>query len=433
MNDIDPCACGPPAAGPPDLSPVPFTPSFTQRKYVMKTRFSAAMARGGAVLALALSGILGSGSALAVGTLAGTSIDNTATLNYSVGSVNQNPIVSSPSGSTNTVGALTTFRVDNKVNLFVDTTQTSPVAVVPGQGSTTGMTTTFTVSNLGNATQSYKLTVTDLSGNPIIYSSARTDNFDVNTPACKIFVGGVQQAFIGDTGPSAAVTGTVVNVDVACQIPLGLANGQLAGISLKAETANSGTAGATLTTETRVGLADDPTAVDVVFAEAASPGDVAKNGAHTAYGAYEVQTASLSVSKTVQVVCDPANLGTGAKAIPGAYLRYTIEVTNNAATAATLATISDVLAANLTFDNGYYAANATVCNGTTANANNGIRVETSFPLAGFPKMLTNLADADGGTYDVPTRTLTVNFPQALGSGTLANGQSVRVIFQTVIN
>ena len=61
-------------------------------------------------------------NAYAVGTTAGTSISNTATVNYSVGGVAQTAISSAP----------VSFVVDNRVDLTVTTTNAAPVIANPG-------------------------------------------------------------------------------------------------------------------------------------------------------------------------------------------------------------------------------------------------------------------------------------------------------------
>ena len=75
--------------------------------------------------------------ALAAGTASGTSVLNTATVDYTVGGIAQ------PQLSTNN-----TFTVDRKVNLLVAEVGTTTTSVAPGQ---TAAVTTFTVTNTTNA------------------------------------------------------------------------------------------------------------------------------------------------------------------------------------------------------------------------------------------------------------------------------------------
>src|SRR5690606_13754423 len=117
-------------------------------------------------LRAALAGLLAIGgtwynAAYAQLTPAGSSIENRATVNYSVGGVAQTPIESSPTGNTTpgvNAGENTTFVVDNLVNLTVNelsgnATQTSPGA--------TNAVLAFTVTNTGNAPQGYQLSISE--------------------------------------------------------------------------------------------------------------------------------------------------------------------------------------------------------------------------------------------------------------------------------
>ena len=74
-----------------------------------------AFIRRAALVAAALSSLVAVQDAVAAGTVANTTISNTATVNYTVGGVAQTPITSNTS----------TFLVDRKVNLNV-TAGTAP-------------------------------------------------------------------------------------------------------------------------------------------------------------------------------------------------------------------------------------------------------------------------------------------------------------------
>ncbi|HEY1228020.1 MAG TPA: hypothetical protein VGF26_11945, partial [Ramlibacter sp.] len=110
------------------------------------------LARTGAAALLLLAAY--AGAAHAGGTQAGTTISNSATLNYTVGGTTQNPICSSQSGNTNNLNCATnatTFTVDNKIDLLVQTSDTAPVTAVPGGTAST----TFIVKNQGNFMQDF--------------------------------------------------------------------------------------------------------------------------------------------------------------------------------------------------------------------------------------------------------------------------------------
>ena len=92
-------------------------------------------------------------------TPAGDTIANRATVNYSVGTVPQTEIESSPTGNTvpgETFGADTTFLVDQVVDLTVSELSGAETPTFPGAPSAV---TSFTVTNDGNWPQGYALLV----------------------------------------------------------------------------------------------------------------------------------------------------------------------------------------------------------------------------------------------------------------------------------
>jgi len=399
----------------------------------MKTKPGAWMARGGFSLLLAAAALATSGAALGAGTTAGTNITNKATLSYSVGTVNQSDIASSPSGSTNGTGANTTFMVDNKIVHTVTTIQGSAVASIPGQS---GVVTSFTVSNTGNATQDYALTVANLSsGAQTIFGGSLTDNFNITLASCTVQVDGVTQGYIGSLAPDTSAT-----VTVACPIPTGQANNDLAGVSLTAQAATAGSSGLTLSAQSN-GV-DNPNAIDIVFADAAGSDDIARDGKASARSAYRIVTAALTVTKSVAAVCDPLNGGTNPKSVPGAYVQYTITIVNNGLASATLTTITDVLNANVDFDPDLIsgagaAANCDTNQNPTSATGSGFKLTYTNRGAGFtPKYMSTVSDGDGATH--ASGTLTIDFAAALpvspgyAVGELKQGESLQLVYQVRI-
>ncbi len=96
----------------------------------------------------------GTHSAFAVGTASSTPVTNTASVDYTIGGVNQ-PDINSNADS---------FVVDNKVDLTV--ALVSAATVAPGS---TQQVLVYSVSNLGNTDQAYALAATPTAG---------TDDFD---------------------------------------------------------------------------------------------------------------------------------------------------------------------------------------------------------------------------------------------------------------
>jgi uncharacterized repeat protein (TIGR01451 family) len=292
---------------------------------------------------IALSSVGALHSAYAVGTPSGTTISNQATVDYSVGGVSQTQITS----------AAASFVVDSRIDLTVSEVSTNATQTTPGQPN---VVTAFRVSNTGNSTQGYQLSVTNEASGATLFS--QTDNQNVNN--LRIFVDSNGNGTY-DAGTDAATNidslitdadGESVVVFVVADVPVAATNGQYANVRLQARVAVPGTAGATLATQTAG--ADNPAAVDIVFA------DAGRDATESAADQYEIRSAALTVTKTAAVISDPFN-GTGAdrKAIPGAVIEYTVVVTNNSTTtAASAVTVSDNIPANTTFVPGSITLNA---------------------------------------------------------------------------
>ncbi|MEO0713273.1 MAG: hypothetical protein AAFY37_05120 [Pseudomonadota bacterium] len=113
-------------------------------------------------LAAVSSAFVIAGAAAAQGTDAGTSVDNTFTLDYSVNSVAQDRITNAappttPDPNTVYLDDVTSFTVDRKIDLTLSPTL-STVNVSPGDGPSVAQM-TFTLTNTGNDNQSYSFNV----------------------------------------------------------------------------------------------------------------------------------------------------------------------------------------------------------------------------------------------------------------------------------
>lgn len=292
-----------------------------------------------ALIALSSVGVLQ--GAYANGTPSGTTINNQATVDYSVGGVAQTQIPS----------PVVTFRVDTRIDFDVEQLS-GPVVTQPGQ---TDVMARFRVINNGNSTQGYQLAVTNdptgtagLSGN---------DSQDVTN--IRVFVD------VNGNGTYDSAVDTAANIDslltdpdgveqlvfVFADIPLTATNGQLANLRLTARAAVPGSNGANL--EVPTAGPDNPNVIDVVFA------DTARDGTEAAANQYAIQSAALTLNKTATVISDEFG-SPNPKAIPGSVVRYTITVTNNSTTtAASAVTVTDNIPANTTF----------VANSITLNTN----------------------------------------------------------------
>ncbi|MDF7777137.1 DUF11 domain-containing protein [Sphingomonas sp. AOB5] len=320
--------------------------------------------------------------AFAQETPAGTSINNQATVTYSVGGSNQ-------SSTSNTA----TFVVDKKVNLAV--AEVGGTATKVSIGSTDQVT-TFTVTNLTNATQDIRLT-----GDQQTVSIPLLGTDDFNVTNIRVFVdsngngtydAGVDTAtYIDELAPDATVT-----VFIVANIP-NTAGIHTAIVGLKGTVAAGGTSGSLGADLVATSLLtpDSPTTVDIVFADDANLLDQLRDGSQWAFDAYTIDSAAVTGTKTARVVSDPYNLLVNPKAIPGATVEYCISVANAGPGIATSVAISDAIPANTTFVSGSIAVGGLgvgqcLLNGTPEDDNNTGADET---------------DLYGGYYDSGTHTV----------------------------
>jgi hypothetical protein len=361
-------------------------------------------------------------SALAVGTPSNTDITNQASLAYSVGAVVQAPVLSS----------ISTFKVDNKVNLTVAKVSDN-ATVVP---NSTDNAIAFTVDNIGNTSQSYALTAT-VNGVP----TASFNNVRIyldNDSSGTLTVGDtlyVDATTFGTVAPG----GQLKVLIVADQKPTIATNGQTAAYNLVAQTTNAGTT--TVTAD--LGVADTA-GVDVVWADIAGSdgGDGAKDGKHSAFATYTVSITVPTVAKTALLLCDPFNGNSNPKNIPGATVRYTMLVTNPSASPIVLSTIIDDLTVdgNTTFEPNLVTA-ASACATAESAAGSGFKRTSTRTgeVAGPTYYTTTNGDADGA--DATAGVVTVDFSKVLpviaapahAAGELLPGETATVIFNVTIN
>jgi uncharacterized repeat protein (TIGR01451 family) len=305
----------------------------------------------GAVSAAALA-VLAASPAYASGTAAGSTITNTVTVNYQVGSVAQT--ASSASNS---------FTVDRKVNLVVAEVGTTTTTVSPGQAAAV---TTFTVTNTSNATLDFALAAAQQIGGAGAHSN--TDTFDVTN--VKIYVDTNANGTY-DSGTDTLVTyldelaaDASKTVFVVSDIPLSLTTGSVAAVTLTATGREGGAAasqGIALTETSGANTAS----MDTVFADTAGATDAARDAAFSAKDDYTILTAALTITKLSTVISDPINGTTNPKAIPGATIEYCITVANATGSAtATSVAISDPLPSTVAYNSTYgIFLNGTVTSG----------------------------------------------------------------------
>ncbi len=306
---------------------------------------------------------LASAPAYAAGTASGSTITNTATLNYTVGGVAQTAIQ-----------ANNNITVDRKVNLTVVEVGSATTSVVPGQ---TGAVTTFTVTNTSNATIDIGLAATHQSGGAAPFAGGN-DNFDVT--GVKMYIDHATSGTAGVYDPGVDVEVTWLDelaadasktVYVVADVPIARVNNDISAIILTGTakaSGGTGTEGAVITATAGANTAG----VDTVLADAAgSGGDSAYDGKHSAKDDYKVSAPVLTVTKLSRPISDPVNGTTNPKMIPGAVVEYCVTVSNAAGGAAAAGVvITDPLPAQTTYVSafGVYEGGSvasSVCSGGT--------------------------------------------------------------------
>jgi len=294
---------------------------------------------------------------LALGTIAGTDIDNTAMVSYEV--------AGTPQTTTSNTVTLTVAEV-----LDVDVTLLSgPASTAAGAVEQDLL---LSVTNTGNGTESFTLAIDNaLSG----------DDFDpvASTPAIYFDTDGSGDFSPGDTpynpgtndpllAPDASIDILLVN-----DIPAGLANG-LTGLSDLTATAltGSGNPGDRFP-------GDGDGGVDAV---------VGTSGAEdTDTGQYIIGDIQLDVVKSATVL-DPFG---GTDPVPGAEVTYRIVVTPAGADTATNSVVTDPVPANTTYLPGSITLNGGALT-DAADADAG-----TYAAAPIPEVSVSLGDLTGGS------------------------------------
>lgn len=349
------------------------------------------------IIGLAAITSLAATPAFAAGTTAGTTITNTATVDYQVGGVAQGQ----QSASNN-------FTVDRKINLLVEEVGTVTTNVVPGQ---TNAVTTFQLTNSSNETLDFALVASQIAGGTAAHGG--TDTFDVTNIRIyrdNIATGTIGSWDVGDTLLTGyvdeLVVDTAIRLFVVADVPASLANNAVAGVTLRATAREGGTVGAqgaAITQTTGANTAGK----DTVFADIAGvTGDAARDGSHSDNDDYTVQTATLTVAKSSRVISDPFNNTTNPKLIPGAVVEYCIAVANSGGVAATSVVINDAVPGQLTFVPGSILLGGTYT-GTV------------------PSGTCDFNGTAGGSYTAPNVTGTI--------ATIAAGAAQTLVFRATVN
>jgi uncharacterized repeat protein (TIGR01451 family) len=305
--------------------------------------------------------------ALAAGVPAGTDIENTAQVNYTLGA-------STVTATSNTV----TLRVAEVLDVVV-TAQTPTVSTAAGASSVPLI---YRVTNTGNGSEAFRLTLESVLGG---------DDFDPVPAAPALYF---------DTDGSNSLTPADTPYTVGANDPVLAADAFVTVIAVHAipgGAANAARGFARLDAFARTGTGAPGTA----FAAAGTGGTDAVAGATgadgTASAEYLVADLALAAVKSA-TVSDPFG---GTRTLPGSQITYQIVVTPTGSGTAAGATVVDPIPVNTTFLGGSLRLN-----GVT---------------------LTDAPDADAGTYTATPAAVRV----ALGDVTQASGPQTVVFVVTV--
>jgi uncharacterized repeat protein (TIGR01451 family) len=285
---------------------------------------------------LALISMLASLSAHALGTVAGTTIQNTAQVTYNVGATT---LTTNSTTTTITVAEI----LDVAVTLVAAT-----VSVTPGA---TQQELVFTVTNTGNGTETFSLAGQSILANdqfdpipasPFIYFD--TDGSGDFSAGDTPYVANTNDPVLVSTGAGSSVRVILVN-----DIPTTVVDGDHGRSQLSAS-ARTGTGAPGRLFE---GQGDGN--VDAVVGTTGATAQI--------YGEYSVEALQISAVKS-QTVLDQFD---GTRPLPGARITYQIVVTATGTGTATAVNFSDLIPANTSYVAGSLMLNGIALSDTTGN------------------------------------------------------------------
>lgn len=325
-----------------------------------------------APLVVATASVTFASRAEAAGTVAGSTISNTATATYNDSGGN------AQTASSNTAN----IRVDELLDVAVASNDPGDIPTLP---SGVNQVASFTVTNTGNGTEAYALSVATALGGDQFDPTVTSIVLDTNGNG--VYDAGVDTVYVAGTNDPVLAPDAAIRVFVLSSIPGTAADGDRGQLSLTA-------ASATLT-----GAPGSSSAGQGQGGGDAVVGTTGGDGSAT--GTYIVQSANIAFSKTSSVV-DPFG---GVKIVPGSIVTYTLTATVSGTGSLTNVAISDNIPASTTYE------------------------AATLQLQSAP--LTDVADADAGNFVPPVGATPGRIEVSLG--TVPAGQTRTVTFQVKIN
>ena len=304
--------------------------------------------------------------AQAVGTAAGTTISNTATATYT--DAGGNP-ASVPSNRVD-------IRVDEILDVTVVSSDPGDVATLPGA---TNQVLTFTVTNTGNGSETFRLSPVNAIGGDAF--DPTTTSLVIDSNGNGVYDAGIDTIYNAGSNDPVLAPDTSVRVFVLSTMPAAATNGQRGQTDLTATAiTGSGTPG-------------------TAFAGLGQGGGDAVVGTTTALGRddgfYIVNAATVAFVKSATVL-DPFG---GSKPVPGAIITYTLVATVSGSGSLANLAAGDPIPASTTYVPGSITSQATP--------------------------ITDLTDADAGEFAASR--VSVRF------GTVPGGQTRTITFKVKIN
>lgn len=363
-----------------------------------------------ALLLIGAMAMLAPQTALALGTAAGTPITNNAAVNYSVNGTGQPQ-----------VNASATFKVDDKVSFTLTAQDSANVTISPSGAAYQ----TYVLTNTGNGPHDFTLGPVVIGGNTLAPATGPT-LYSTNTGT-----GGTQLPIDGTatlpyiSNLASDATRTVYMYITASATPT---DGQFADYTVTATAYQPGNLGNPTPVKSSVQAATDATVdknlnlngqVYVILADGQGNGGdglrdglyavIAKSGGSTV--GFLVSSANIAVNKTAALYSDPldgvynAVTNKAPKAIPGAYMIYTLTVTNSGTAPTSALSISDTLPASLSFIT--YNDGTTPCSSSQVVIN-GSCSSAGVTISGQNLTVTGLSAASGGGTAIVKYMVTIN-------------------------
>ncbi len=255
----------------------------------------------------------------ALGTAAGTTITNSATVNYTLGGSAQSETASDSFDVLELIDCVVTWQ--DAANIAVNSPHSDRVL-------------TFQLTNTGNGPEDFRLAVNDAVAGDDFNPTAQDVYLESNGAAGLQMSGATPDTTYAGTDIALAADGTQLCYVVSA-IPAGLAAGNIGRVRLSADARTPGAAGSAPGTV----LANaGPGGLDAIVGTTGADGG--------ARGTYEVSVAAVALVKSIAQIADPYG---GDRPYPGAVVTYRIAVNVSGSGTAEAVVITDAIPADMTY------------------------------------------------------------------------------------